>query len=543
MPADHAPKMPDAFHPTPWAILPFLAALVTATVVYHVWGQRKEPGAWALLALGVASGWWALSQFLLLSFGSLETQVRLSQIEYLGVALAPFFWFLFALVYTGRGSMLRGALGLTGVIPAVTLVLVFSNDSHHLMWESLVRAQGVPGVLVRHGPWFAVHAAYSYMLVVAATGVLVWHHAQSPRHRTRMVAVVAAPAAVLLPNVLFLTAHQPAGWIDLTPTGFVLANAVLAWGLLRHGHLVTAPVARTIVVEEMRDAVLVLDRHGHIVDLNRAAVETLQLVPEGPLPIPLGLAWAQAPRKDGVIVTGARRVHLAVAGGEERPFELTMTPLGPRGGRRSTVLVLRDVTERERMENALREKEAALREANEELVRLANTDSLTGLANRRRFMAALDTEIERARRYGRPFALVLLDLDHFKAVNDSHGHGTGDEVLRAVGGALRDVCRDIDLPARLGGEEMAVLLPETTEEGGLTVAERLRHGVARLRHVGPSGKAFSITASLGVAVFGTGVDEAEEILHAADKALYAAKEKGRNQVVMAARRGPEAAAS
>lgn len=531
------------FHPTAWALLPLGAVVVTVTVGRHVWRQRREPGAWALLSLGAASGWWALMQLLILTVGTLETQVLLSRLQYLGIATAPLFWLLFAVAYTGRTAHLRGPLSLVAVVPIATLALVFTNDAHRLVWEQVTRAEGAPWLRIEHGPWFYVNVIWSYLLVAAATGVLVWHHAQSPRNRGRVLTVVAAPAAVLLPNLVYLSPVQPASWIDLTPTGFVLANAVLAWGLLRHGLLVMAPVARTIVVEEMRDAVLVLDRRGRIVDLNRAALNVLELEPEGPLPIPLGLAWAQAPRKDGMVVTDAKRVRLPVAGGEERPFELTMTPLGPRGGRGSTVLVLRDVTERERMERDLREKEAALRQANEELVRLANTDPLTGLANRRRFMAALETEIERARRYGRPFAVVFLDLDHFKRVNDTHGHAAGDEVLRTTGSVLRDVSRDIDLPARMGGEEMAVLLPETAADGAGALAERLRHGVARQRFTSPTGTSFSVTASLGVAVFGPALEGAEALLHAADEALYAAKEAGRNRVVMASGPDAEAAAS
>ena len=530
-------------HPTFWALLPLAAVAAAVAVGRHVWAQRREPGAWALLALGAAAGWWALLQLLVLTVGSAETQVVLSKVQYLGIAGAPLFWFLFSVAYTGRGGHLRGPLGLVTLVPLATVVLAFTNESHGLVWSSVARAAAAPGLAFEHGPWFWVNAAWSYVLVAAATGVLVWHHAQSPRGRARVLTVVAAPLAVLLPHALYLSPMQPDAVIDLTPTGFVLANAVLAWGLLRHGLLVMAPVARTIVVEEMRDAVLVLDRRGRIVDLNRAALDVLELEPEGPLPVPLGTAWAQAARKDGMVVTDATRVRLSVAGEGERPFELTMTPLGPRGGRGSTVLVLRDITDRERMERALLEKEAALREANEELERLVNTDALTGLANRRRFMAALDTEIERAQRYGRRFAVIFLDLDHFKRVNDSHGHAAGDEVLRVTGEVLREVSRDIDLAARLGGEEMAVLLPETGPEGAAAMAERLRHGVARKRFMSPSGTAFSVTTSAGVAVFEPGMGGAEALLHAADEALYVAKEAGRNRVVVArGPDGPEAAA-
>ncbi|HKJ01798.1 MAG TPA: GGDEF domain-containing protein, partial [Longimicrobiales bacterium] len=141
-------------------------------------------------------------------------------------------------------------------------------------------------------------------------------------------------------------------------------------------------------------------------------------------------------------------------------------------------------------------------------------------------------EVERAHRYGRALSMVLLDLDYFKKVNDTHGHAAGDEVLRAAAGVLRSVCRELDLAGRLGGEELALLLPETDALGAGTVAERVRTRLEATRHRSPAGETFSVTASFGVASVGAGVETGEALLQAADEALYRAKRGGRNRVIL-----------
>jgi diguanylate cyclase (GGDEF)-like protein len=191
-----------------------------------------------------------------------------------------------------------------------------------------------------------------------------------------------------------------------------------------------------------------------------------------------------------------------------------------------SAMVLRDVTGRVRMERDLRTMAG-------DLERLANSDPLTGLGNRRRFMEVLALEVERADRYGRQLSLVLLDLDRFKKVNDTWGHAAGDEVLKDAARVLRSVCREIDLPARLGGEELVLLLPETDGDGARIVAERVRERIQQARHDTPDGRTFEVTASMGVASFGHGASTADALLRLADEALYAAKRGGRNRVVVA----------
>lgn len=165
----------------------------------------------------------------------------------------------------------------------------------------------------------------------------------------------------------------------------------------------------------------------------------------------------------------------------------------------------------------------------EELYQLATLDALTELYNRRQFRELLDKEIARASRRGRPLALMILDLDHFKPVNDTYGHVAGDAVLREVAKVLRTRVRGDDVAARIGGEEFAIILPESDTKAALVFAEDLRQGVAGLSGL-LDGRLKQITVSIGVACWTSAFRNASDLLRAADTQLYRAKEGGRNQV-------------
>jgi two-component system cell cycle response regulator len=169
-----------------------------------------------------------------------------------------------------------------------------------------------------------------------------------------------------------------------------------------------------------------------------------------------------------------------------------------------------------------------------EAERLSVTDPLTGTRNYRYFERRFEQEIERARRFGRVLAVLMLDIDHFKSVNDRFGHQRGDEVLVEFARRVTASVRDIDTFARYGGEEFVLILPETNLEGGLAAAEKLRLATHRTPFCGDRGDdGVRLTVSIGVACFPEHATSPEELLRAADEALYEAKLQGRDRVVTA----------
>ena len=177
----------------------------------------------------------------------------------------------------------------------------------------------------------------------------------------------------------------------------------------------------------------------------------------------------------------------------------------------------------------------ALRATHGELEQKTRTDELTGLFNRRHLDAALEVELERARRENAPLGVLMLDLDHFKAFNDRFGHPQGDALLRAVAELLREQLRPTDTVARYGGEEFTVLLPRSPRAEAIRIAERLRRRLSELR-AGPAGA--TTTGSFGLASWPEDGDKAAELIAAADAALYEAKRLGRDQIALASVREP-----
>ncbi|MDX2142793.1 MAG: diguanylate cyclase [Rhodospirillaceae bacterium] len=189
-----------------------------------------------------------------------------------------------------------------------------------------------------------------------------------------------------------------------------------------------------------------------------------------------------------------------------------------KGKRIRDFAVILDVTERKKLEEELRAQAA--------------TDPLTGVPNRRSFDSAARREVERARRYAKSFTVIAIDIDHFKRVNDTYGHDVGDIVLRSMTKTCLEKLRITDVLARLGGEEFAVLLPETSLEAAIVLAERLRVGIATTPIESVKGQ-INITVSLGVAQFALNEPTIDLTLKRADEALYKAKREGRDRVEVA----------
>ena len=286
------------------------------------------------------------------------------------------------------------------------------------------------------------------------------------------------------------------------------------------------------VLDALSSNICVVDKRGVIVAINKAWKNFALANPPGSGRSDIGVDYLAICRKaEGPGSDGARKFGEGlrdVLDGKRRYFEMEypcsspdkyrwfsghITPMRHDHG--GAVISHRDITDRKLLEF--------------KLVKLAATDSLTGLPNRRYFVETSDLEVERINRFGGTASLIIVDLDRFKSINDTYGHAGGDEALRCVAHACEGRLRRGDILARIGGEEFALMLPGTHERGALVLAEKLRKMIEDTRVPNARGE-FSITASFGIAEIRTGDKGVVDALHRADTALYAAKKSGRNRV-------------
>lgn len=281
----------------------------------------------------------------------------------------------------------------------------------------------------------------------------------------------------------------------------------------------------TTIILGSNEGIVVTDPNNNVVLVNPAATEILgksreRILEEGILMLVDDPEWmrlhlaARAKQESvGVIEFNGRVLSIEAS-----------TTRGTSGHITGSAVIVRDVTEETRL--------AA------ELKRLAVTDGLTGLYNRRHFDEVMESEFKRARRYKTHFAVILLDVDHFKNFNDTYGHDCGDRVLKAIGAVLREVAArqwpeskvytsKVGIACRYGGEELAIVLPELSRVEAAIVAEAVRKEIESLRVDG-----MQVTASLGVAAYSESRQQASDMVVSADEALYRAKEAGRNSVML-----------
>lgn len=486
----------------------------------YVLRRRGAVGRSGLVAVLLGSAIWGLAYGAELSSPTRSGQGLWGAVKYVGIALLPPAWLIFALQYTGRErSVTRRFLVALSVEPAWVLITLAVPSTRHLVRSYPAGSSAL--VEIQLGPVFYVLLVYSAALAALGSGLLSLTLMRiSTAYRRQSVVLLSAVALVWIANILATVGVGPFRVVDPTPPALAVAGLMLILGVFRFGLLDLVPVARTTLIETMPDPVLVLDAHHRVIDHNPAA----ERVWSGSQPALLGIRFERllgaelpAPGDD----RSTRHEFTLVRAGESRSFELMISILGRgRSDGPGHLVVLRDVTARKHAERRL--------------AWLAHFDVVTGLPNRALFCDRLEQVLAGTRRRGGSLAVLFLDLDRFKLINDSFGHEVGDEALAAVSRRLESVLSSEDTLARFGGDEFSVLLPNIENpRGALGVAQEMLTALSVPLPI--NGQSLVVSASVGIAVCPNDGTDERTLIKQSDAAMYEAKARGGNRIQFASR--------
>lgn len=340
--------------------------------------------------------------------------------------------------------------------------------------------------------------------------------------------------AVLLPVIALVAYINSSVWklleqLQVNPYFFTTTLTLFYFSYLsaRGQVAATMPLAHTQIISLMPDAIVIVDGTGMVAECNPAFEALVGSPTSAILAQPLSALLPDTDFLDDVTID--RHMLTLSSNDEVQHLDLHITPLaGSDPTDNGKMILVRDVTDQTSAYQQLQASERQLHQANNELARLSTTDSLTGLRNRRYFQQQLEQELERYNRSGATFGLLSLDLDHFKTINDCHGHQTGDSVLEQTSRILESQCRAADTLARVGGEEFMVLLVDCDQTRLLTAAERMRKAVEDHVMDTHTNMDLSVTTSIGATLVQP-EDSMRGLLHRVDDLLYCAKRQGRNR--------------
>lgn len=496
--------------------------LLISALAYFVFAVRfigrRNPLS-VLFALGcLAIFVYSLGYSFELGSKSLEEILFWLKFEYFGLSFVPLFWFLFAyrFVMGKRTSMLISVALIS--VSVLTLFFSATNDYLHFYYKD-VSYLYVDGSLIAQlakGPWYYVFIVYSLALIVGTIVLffLQWRRSKQGMSSPSGKLFVGALCVILFQGV-YLVGLSPYG-IDLTAFGFLPGIFLAGLIVLRQDFLRADGLVKDVVFGGISEGILVVDTEGRISDFNRMGSKvfpwlTSEIIGSNLYKFQEGATLAAC------AATGRPYVKEGEGKARNRFYEVKAEKLKDGGKVVGKVILFKDVT--------------AIRKVIKRLYRLANYDTLTKVFNRRRFFDDAEKEVSRVKRYGGFMALLMLDLDDFKTLNDEHGHQAGDLVLAEVGGILKRRTRASDIVGRYGGEEFSVVLVAADEAKASIVAEDIRKSIEELR-VKSGEKVLSITISIGIAASDDSLGDLslEQLLAVADRALYRAKREGRNRV-------------
>lgn len=504
--------------------------------------NRKAPGSSTLRALLVAMSVWSASAAAQYIQEGLNAKVFWLNVMVIPVAVAPILFMNFILKFTGNPVwVFRRALNVIYALSAALILLQWTNQYHHLVLSSaqLVEQNGFSMLEIQRGPVYFVNLALAYSLV--ATGILTLIREAlrtSHLYRNQYRLLLFGCFVPLAFSIYSQLEYNSFSSLDISPISFGITGIIFVFATLRTHFMDLIPVARSHLVENMGDGVLVLDAQNRIADLNPAmevllAERSQELL--GKCAYEVFGGWVE--KTSPIFGDFDLKTEVRIPSSPSHILDLRMTPLYDRKEQvNGRLLVFRDITDRKEVEKRLRDANFRMKSQlieigilQSQLREQAVRDSLTGLFNRRYLEETLDRELARAARESYPVSIIMIDIDHFKRINDTYGHEAGDVMLKALGDMLMNHSRRGDFACRFGGEEFLIVMPNMTPVIVQERATTLRQALKALA-VQYGNHILTATYSMGIASYPANGDTRDSFLRAADQAMYAAKNAGRDDI-------------
>jgi len=403
-------------------------------------------------------------------------------------------------------------------IPFISLIMVATNDIHHFHYRvfEIDPILGAPYVHQEIGIWYIIHGIFTFgCMFVSFLLVLIHWKETTKSYRQQLIALMCGQLIPMITAFIYLLGLTPQG-VDPVPMVLWASSFLYLWSINSSRLFRVLPVAKDAIFHSINDGVIVLDESARLIEFNQACSKVFPQLTRSMISRDIRKTWLEVTGQPMPFtleaVVNTQDIEMVLS---DHTYQVRVTELQHVNHGKGLLLIFTDITE--------------LKELQRQLEQLAFYDELTQIYNRRAFFQQCNQAYSEARESSSAFTVILMDIDHFKNVNDTYGHAIGDQLLVHVVKVCQSVLKNGELFARYGGEEFVLALKDSTLLEGQALANLLCNSVESQPLMTAEG-AIRATISCGVAEGTKGQETLYQLLNNADKALYAAKQAGRNRV-------------
>ncbi|UUV24483.1 MULTISPECIES: histidine kinase N-terminal 7TM domain-containing protein [Lysinibacillus] len=438
-------------------------------------------------------------------------------IQYVGMAFSTPLGLLFIMQYLGFHLTRKKIIALLA-IPFISLIMVATNDIHHFHYRvfEIDPVLGAPYVHQEIGIWYIIHGIFTFVCMFVSFLLVLIHWKETTKaYRQQLIALMCGQLIPMITAFIYLLGLTPQG-VDPVPMVLWASSFLYLWSINSSRLFRVMPVAKDAIFHSINDGVIVLDESARLIEFNQACNKVFPQLTRSMIGRDIGKTWIEVTGQSMPftleVAVNTQDIEIVLS---DHTYQVRVTELQHVNHGKGLLLIFTDITE--------------LKELQRQLEQLAFYDELTQIYNRRAFFQQCNQAYSKARESSTTFTIILMDIDHFKNVNDTYGHAIGDQLLVHVVKACQSVLKKGELFARYGGEEFVLALKDYTLLEGQALANMLCNSVESQPLMTAEG-AIRATISCGVAEGTKGQETLYQLLNNADKALYAAKQAGRNRV-------------